>query len=1276
RIELGEIEAKLGQCAGVREAVVIAREDVAGDKRLVAYLVAESGAALEAAVLRAALLAQLPEYMVPSAFVELDALPLTTNGKLDRKALPAPESTALATREYEAPQGEVEETLAAIWRELLRVDQVGRHDDFFELGGHSLLAVQSISRIRAVFGVDIALRDLFAQSTLQALAETVRRAAASTMERIGLADRDQPLPLSLAQQRLWFLDQLDDQLDGAASAAYHMPAALRLRGDLDVAALRAALDRLVARHESLRTSFTATGGVPHQAIAPADCGFALDVHDLDPMGFGSDEDFEQFVADAVGRPFDLSAGPLVRGQLLRLADDEHLLLIVQHHIVTDAWSIQVLVRELAALYTAFRRGEDDPLPELEIQYADYAQWQRQWLEGEEWTRQVAFWKSELTGAPALLELPLDRPRPAVESHAGGSVPLALSPELTAALRAFSQRHGATLFMTLLSAWGLLMSRLSGQHDVVVGTPVANRQRREVEGLIGFFVNTLALRLRFDDEPALASLLARVKETTLAAFAHQELPFEQVVEAVQPLRSLSHSPLFQTLLALDNTAGDALRLPGVDLAPVAIEPSAAQYELSLHLEDRDDAVSGLLVYAADLFDRSTVERWGGHFVTLLEAMVSEGAASAATLPILSGAERRRVLVDFNATDADFPQDALVHELFERQAAATPDAVAVVFEDRSLTYRDLNARANQLAHELIALGVRPDDRVAICAERSLEMVIGLLGILKAGGAYVPLDPAYPLERLQYMFRDAEPKALLTQQALQEALPEGGVRTLVLDSDALRAKLAARPAGNPDARAHGLTVRNLAYVIYTSGSTGMPKGVLNEHHGVVNRLWWAQSEYRLRHDDRVLQKTPFSFDVSVWDFFLPLLAGARLVMARPGGHQDPAHLVDVIARERITTLHFVPSMLPAFLTQANADNGGSLRRILCSGEALPHGAIVDVLAALPHVAVHNLYGPTEAAVDVTAWPCVPGQYGQVVPIGRPISNTQIYILDAHREPVPLGVAGELYIGGVQVARGYLNRPELTAERFLRDPFRADAGARMYKTGDLARWLPDGNIEYLGRNDFQVKIRGFRIELGEIEAKLALCAGVREAVVTAREEAAGDKRLVAYLTAEDGATLHAAELRAALSSQLPDYMVPSAFVVLEALPLTPNGKLDRKALPAPEMTALVARAYEAPEGEIEEELARIWQELLRVERVGRHDSFFELGGHSLLAVQLQTRITEALLVEVPLRTLIVTGDLRHLAGEVAALQFAKFIGDDMDQELSAMSDEELRALLESEEI
>ncbi len=1229
RIELGEIEAKLSQCAGVREAVVVAREDVPGDKRLVAYLVVQEEADVSVADLRDALSRQLPEYMIPSAFVQLDAMPLTANGKLDRQALPAPDSMMLAAREYVPPQGEIEETLAALWQELLRAPRVGRHDNFFELGGHSLLAVQLISRIRATLGVDIALRDVFAKASLQALAEATRDAVASTLGRIQIADRSRPLPLSLAQQRLWFLDQLDK----AASVAYHMPAALRLIGKLDVPALQATLDRLVARHEILRTSFVALDGLPYQQIAAEDCGFALTLHDLRALDDATrDRAVTEITADEARAPFDLSTGPLIRGQLLTVSDEEHVLLITQHHVVSDGWSLNVLVEEVAALYTAFSRGEADPLPPLEIQYADFAQWQRNWLQGEELTRQFEFWKHHLTSAPELLNLPLDHQRPALQSYAGDSVPLVLSRELTASLRALSQRHGATLFMTLLSAWGLLLSRLSGQSDVVIGTPVANRQRREVENLIGFFVNTLALRLRFDQQPSVAALLGQVKETMLAAFAHQELPFEQVVEAVQITRSISHSPLFQAMLAFNNTSDGegARRLPDLRLAPAKQALTTAQYELSLNLTDGGEELTGSLVYASALFDRSTVERWAGYFVRLLEAMVADASAQVDALPLLSSSERRQLLVDFNATETAYPKDTLIHELFEQQAAAQPDAAAVVFEDQFLTYAELNGRANQLAHELIALGVRPDDRVAICAERGFEMVVGLLGILKAGGAYVPLDPAYPIERLRYMLQDAAPQVLLTQQALQQSLPASDVRTLLLNSETL----SAQPATNPIPRQLGLTPQHLAYVIYTSGSTGLPKGVAIEHANTANLLHWALANFSEQELSNSLFSTSINFDLAVYELFVPLAAGSTLTLVRNA-------LALTTGQEPVTLINTVPSAIKALL-----DAGGvpaSTQLVNLAGEPLKQGIVERLFAETATRSVANLYGPSETTTYST-WVRMTREEGFVAHIGRPIANTQVYILDAHREPVPMGVAGEIYIGGDGVARGYLNRPELTAERFLRDPFRAAPNARMYKTGDLGRWLPDGNIEYLGRNDFQVKIRGFRIELGEIEAKLSQCAGVREAVVMAREDVPGDKRLVAYLVVREAADVSVADLRDALSRQLPEYMIPSAFVQLDAMPLTANGKLDRQALPAPDSMMLAAREYVPPQGEIEETLAALWQELLGGPGVGRHDNFFELGGHSLLVVQFMHRLEAQTPYRVAVRDLFQHSSLMELAAHISA--------------------------------
>jgi len=1247
RIELGEIETKLSHCEGVREAVVMAREDVPGDKRLVAYVVGSEGVAWSASELRAMLSAQLPEHMVPSAFVQLDALPLTSNGKLDRKALPAPEASALITHTYEAPKDGVEAALAAVWQELLRVERVGRFDNFFDLGGHSLLAVQLVSRLRSALHVELPLRELFARPTLEALAETVRATEASTMGELRRADRNAPLPLSLAQQRLWFLDQLDP----AASAAYHMPAALRLRGHLDGVALQATLDRVLARHEGLRTHFIAIDGVPYQQIAPETLGFELRHEDLSAL---SPEEREaavaQRTAEEAGAPFDLSAGRLIRGRLLRVSDDDHVLLLTQHHIISDGWSVGILVREVAALYTAFRRGDADPLAPLAIQYADYAQWQRNWLQGEELARQVDFWKSHLSTAPPLLSLPLDRPRPAVQSYAGGTVPLELSPELTAELRAFSQRHGVTLFMTLLSGWGLLLSRLSGQEDIVIGTPVANRQRREVEDLMGFFVNTLALRLRFDEQPRVDALLAQVKESTLAAFAHGELPFEQVVEAVQPQRSLSHSPLFQTMLAFDNARErDSVSLPNLTLTPVERTSATTHFELSAGLSDRGTFIGGVLEYASDLFDRTTVERWARYYARLLEAMVADATASVDALPLLAAPEREQLLHGFNDTRADFPKNQLIHELFERQAVAHPDAVAVVFEDQRLTYAALDARSNQLAHELIARGVQPDDRVAICIERGPAMVVGLLGILKAGGAYLPLDPAYPAERLRYMLADGAPKVLLTQQHLLAQLPVDGVPSLLLDAEDVRTRLAARLTSSPDARARGLTPEHLAYVIYTSGSTGLPKGVAMPQSALLNLLHWQERESTPdQQHTNTAQYSALGFDVAFQEVFSTLGTGGTLVLMREEVRRDPAALLAHLNAARVHRL-FLPFVALNALAETAMRTGTALpflRHVITAGEQLVMTpAIRALLAGSPGCRLHNHYGPTETHV-VTAlaqerehndWPELP-------PIGRPIANTAIYILDARREPVPIGVGGEIYIGGVGVARGYLNRAELTAERFVEDPFSEDPRARLYKTGDLGRWRSDGQIEYLGRNDFQLKIRGFRIELGEIEAKLSACAGVREAVVVAREDLPGEKRLVAYLVADANVTLQPAELRSALLQKLPESMVPAAFVQLEAMPLSSNGKLDRKALPAPDATALSTRDYEAPQGEIEETLAAVWRELLHVERAGRGDHFFELGGHSLLAVQVISRIRVALGVELPLRELFVHPILRDLADAVRA--------------------------------
>ena len=1218
RVELGEVETRLNACAGVREAVVAAREDGAGGKRLVAYLLAEPGAAPAAAQLRAELARDLAEYMIPSAFVTLDAWPMSPNGKLDRKALPAPDQTALAVREYRAPQGEAEIAVARVWCDLLGLERAGRDDHFFELGGHSLLAVQLVTRLRDALGVELALREVFAHPVLEAMAAALRGARrAEAAPILARADRDAPVPLSWAQQRLWFLDQLDR----AASAAYHMPAALRLRGRLDRDALRAALDRIVARHESLRTRFRADDdGEPMQHVLRADIGFDLREHDLSALAADARERALAALAqEEASAPFDLADGAAIRGRLLRLSEDDHALLLTQHHIVSDGWSLGVLVREVSALYAAFARGEADPLPPLAVQYPDYALWQRGWLQGEALREQLDFWRGHLGGAPALLELPADRPRPPVQSYIGDRLRLNLSPELSAGLRALSQRHGATVFMTLLAAWSVLLSRLSGQGEVVIGSPVANRQRAEIEPLIGFFVNTVALRVDLSAAPSVAELLAQVKRTTLAAYAHQDLPFEQVVEALQPARTLSYSPLFQSMLAFNNTPdGGALELPGLSLETVGAARHTAHFDLELAITDVGDAFEGNLAYATDLFDRATIARYADHFVRLLEGMVADERAAVDALPLLSPDERERIVRGFNATDAEYPAESTIPAVFEAQVAARPDATALRCGEIALSYAELDACANRLAYRLIAQGVRVDDRVAICAERGAELIVGLLAILKAGAGYVPLDPNHPDERLAFMLADCAPSAVLAPAALRAqspALAACAAPFVELDAADDLAGLAQAPAAP---RVTGLGARHLAYVIYTSGSTGRPKGVMVEHRNVLRLTINNECCAGFGPGEVVGQCANPAFDASTWEIWGALLNGARLEIVAPADVLDAERFAAALIGRGVTALwltvglfnEYVGALAPAF---------ARLNHLLIGGDALDPRTVARALgrASRPGRLV-NGYGPTETTTFATNHVIDEVEEGaRSIPIGRPIANTRAYLLDARGEPVPVGVTGELYIGGPGVARGYLNRDDLTAERFVADPFGA-GDARLYRTGDLARWRGDGCIEFLGRNDFQVKIRGFRIELGEIEARLSDCAGVREAVVLAREDGEGDKRLVGYVLAQDDGDADPAAWREALARELPDYMVPSAFVSVDAWPLTANGKLDRQALPAPDGNAAAAKAFEAPHGEAEIALAEIWQALLKRERIGRDDGFFALGGHSLMAMVLIERLRQ----------------------------------------------------------
>ncbi|MBD2814424.1 amino acid adenylation domain-containing protein [Xenorhabdus sp. Flor] len=1202
RIEPGEIETRLTEYPAVREAWVLALGD-GQDKRLVAYVVAEEDNGL-AARLREHLSAILPDYMVPAAFVRLDAFPLTPNGKLDRRALPMPEQDAFARQVYTAPQGETEIALAAIWSELLGIEQISRYDNFFALGGHSLLAVRVMNRI-AAFGVKLPLVALFTSPSLASFAEKIsakRNEGRDRLSEIMPVPRNSALPLSFAQQRLWFLAQFD-----GVSDTYHIPLALHLHGQLNITAWQQALNRLFARHEALRSVFITADGQPQVELLPAEFGLQVTQYDLRNTP-EVDEQLKLLCVQEAETPFDLARGPLIRCALIQRTDEDYVFLLTQHHIVSDGWSLGILKSELSALYSAYLNEQPDPLPSLVIQYSDYAAWQRKVFSGEGLRAQSDYWRRTLADAPVLLELPTDRPRPSRQSFTGGRMPVQIDATLVQALKQLGQQHGTTLFMTLLTAWAALLSRLSGQDDLVIGIPSANRNRREIEPLIGFFVNTLALRVDLSGTPDMVTLLQRVRQTILGAQEHQDLPFEQVVEIVQPPRRSEHTPLFQVMFAWQESDTEEWQLPGLTVTPVVQGFDIAKFDLQLELTEKAGEVVGELNYSSALFDPETIARQVGYLQRLLRAMVNHPQQSVTAVDILSSTEQTLLLETWNATVAPYPEQLCVHQLIEQQVERTPDTIAVRYENQTLSYAELNARANRLAHQLIALGVIPDQPVAICVTRSPERIVGLLAVLKAGGAYVPLDPAYPGERLAYLLTDAEPTILLADNIGRAALGEEALKTLtVLNPNTLP----DRPDSNP--QVPDLTSRHLAYVIYTSGSTGRPKGVMIEHQSVVNLTLEQIAQFDVGVTSRMLQFASFGFDASVWEIMMALSSGAMLVIPTETIRQDPCRLWHYLEEQSVTHACLTPAMLH---DSAGLPEIAIKPRLIFAGEA-PATALFQTLCG--RADLFNAYGPTETTVCATTWNCPSDYTGGLIPIGRPTVNKRIYLLDKHSQPVPLGAVGELYIGGVGVARGYLKRPELTAERFLTDPFSDVADARMYRTGDLARYLPDGNLVFVGRNDQQVKIRGFRIEPGEIEARLTEYPAVREAIVLALGDGQ-DKRLVAYVVANNVVAEAdnglAASLREHLSDILPDYMIPAAFVRLDTFPLTPNGKLDHLALPAPDQHAFARQVYEAPQGEIERSLATIWSELLEVEQISRHDSFFALGGHSLLAVRMIERL------------------------------------------------------------
>ena len=1228
RIELGEIEAVLASHPAVQSCAVLAREDQPGERELVGYVSPAKNQPPTPEELRKFLGQRLPVYMVPAHYVLLESLPLTPNGKVDRKSLPAPSVDSNGgTNKVVAARSQTEKTLAAIWAELLKVDSVGIDDSFFDLGGHSLLVFKAVSRIRDAFGVDLPVEDLFENPTVAGIAKllSVSEGPSENTLRIERRAGNGPFPLSASQEQLWFLNQL-----APGSPSYNIVDLIHLGDTYNPATFRKAVSELVRRHETLRTAFFYSGEKPMQVILPT---VDLKISEVDLSSLGRPEQEQEWmrvVHEQARKPFDLSQAPLVRATVIHKSTKEHELLVVIHHIIADEWALGLIHKEITRLYEDFSRGQVTSLPDLPIQYADFASWQRDWLQGDVLEKQLAYWKGELVGAPPVLELPADKPRPPIQSFRGAVEIFQLPINVLEPLKTLGGQEHATLFMTLLAAFMTLLYRVTGQDDVLVGTPISLRTLSETEDLIGYFLNTVILRAQFKDDPSFRSLLRQVRERALNAHTHADLPFNQLVAELSPERDPSRMPLFQVMFILHDTHGisEVSKISRIQ----QLETGTSKVDLTLAVNETKNGLVGSIEYSTDLFEPETIRRICNHFGTLLAAIGSNPDERVSKLTVLSEAERRQLLYDWNDTVVEYPREVPLAQLVEAQAQRTPNSVAVVYGEKRITYRELNARANQLAHELRKLGSGPDKVAGLYVERSTDMLVALLAIVKTGAGYLPLDPLFPPDRLKFMLEDSGAQLLVTQKALCGDLPGFAGAVILLEDQGWQT--------NPvDNLAIAVRPEDLAYLIYTSGSTGRPKGVEVPRGALTNLLWSMHEWLQLGELDRILAVSTISFDIASADVWLPLLVGAQIVVASRDAAADGNALRDLIERHDITFLQATP-VTWRLLFDAGWQGKSDLQTV-CTGEAMPQEVAAQLVPVVKRV--WNLYGPTETTIWSTGYAVTDGQ--KPILIGRPVANTQCYILDAKKQPVPVGVTGELYIAGDGLARGYLNRPELTAEKFIVDPFQKD-GARMYRTGDLAHYLADGNIECMGRIDHQVKIRGFRIELGEIEAALKDHPEVKQVVVIVREDTPGDKRLVAYYTPSPAdeptaRTISAENLRSHLSGTLPEYMIPAAYVCLESLPLTPNGKLDRKSLPAPEIDAYSTHSYEPPRGETEIKIAAIWSEVLKLDRVGRHDNFFALGGHSLMAVSLIDRMRRSGF-EVDARTLLMAPSIAELVAAI----------------------------------
>ncbi len=1220
RIELGEIESALLKHPSIHDCVVTDKTRSGDDRYIAGYYVSDTE--LDETELKDFLKGFLPEYMVPSYIVRLESLPLSPNGKVDRNALPDIDAWQIrVSAEYVAPRNDVEEKIAVIFRDILGIPKIGVYDNFFELGGHSLKATQAVFRIRKELGIDMPLRTIFDEPTIDKIAHAA--GVSSHLRPIEILEEAPSYVLSQAQQRLWFLDRLIPD-----SASYNIHGDVLLEGKLDIDAVTRALQLIVDRHESLRTTFSLQDDMPVQIIAK-NLEVILPVEDV------NENDLDGILKSEPCIPFKLDTGPLFRLRLLRLAAQKHILMLTMHHIISDGWSMGILMREAAAAYSAYARGGKPELPNLRVQYKDFAIWQNSLLDDGSLRSQETYWLDRLKSPLPMLDLPTDRPRPPIQTTSGATFRFKGDPELNKKIRELLNERDITLNMLLLSAYATMLNRLSNQEDIIVGSPIAGRNHPDLENIIGFFVNMIALRLDFSRDISASELLKQVKQVCLDAYSNQEYPFNKIIDMINPIRDTSRSPIFNTMFVLQNASETVTeaRVGDMLFKDITKEMGISKFDLTLYAFEASDSIDYFFEYNTDLFNSDTVERFAGHFSNILRQMVMETEKPLSSYHVMSREEEKLVIEVFNDTDVSYPNEKCVFQFFEEQSEKTPDRIAVTFADQSLTYKVLNEKTNQLARYLREVGVKAETMVTIMVERSIEMEIALIGILKAGGAYVPIGTEYPDARIDYILEDTNSPVVLTQKKYAEKFAGKDIKIICLDSN--WPDIAEKDVANLEPLSGA---DNLAYVLYTSGSTGVPKGVACIHKGLTNRLVWMQSAYELGEDDVVLQKTPYTFDVSGWEFHWPMMFGARLHFLRPGGEKDPLHILEVINERKITTLHFVPSMLGVFLQVLDEENSKtltSLRRVICSGEALM-GYHRDLFFRYLNCELHNLYGPTEASIDVTWYECKREDTSSTVPIGKPIANTRIYILDRNLSPVPVGVAGEVYLAGIQLARGYVNKPEKTAEAFV--TFSIFKDTRLYKTGDLGRWMTDGNIDYLGRIDHQVKIRGNRIELGEVESALSKFEGIHDCVVIDYDDPTG-KYLVGYYVSD--AEIPVGDLRTFLIDALPEYMVPTRFMWLESLPLSPNGKVDRNSLPRVEnVRSETAGEYVEPRNETERAIAEIFKSVLVVDKVGVKDNFFDLGGHSLRATQVISRIKKELGIEIPLRIIFETPTVEGLAG------------------------------------